>query len=130
MFKAVTRDIAVTVTPRFMPDESDPEANRYVWSYHVLIENDGRLAVQLLSRRWLITDAAGVVQEVEGSGVVGQQPVINPGARFDYTSGCPLSTTSGIMAGHYVMLTELGERFEVTIPAFSLDMPDVARVLN
>lgn len=130
MFSAVTRDIAITVKPSYLPGDSDPEEGRFVWAYRVEIENRGRLAVQLLSRRWLITDAAGLVREVVGPGVVGLQPVIGPGERFDYTSGCPLATPSGIMVGHYVMITELGETFEAEIPAFSLDLPDATRVLN
>ncbi|WP_181699939.1 Co2+/Mg2+ efflux protein ApaG [Chthonobacter albigriseus] len=130
MFRAVTRDIAVSVTPAYLPQESNPDGAHYVWSYHVLIENGGPITVQLLSRRWLITDGHGIRREVAGRGVVGLQPTIRPGGRFEYTSGCPLSTPTGIMVGTYRMVTELGELFDVEIPAFSLDMPDVERVLN
>lgn len=130
MFSASTRGIIVTVTPSYQPGESNPEGNHYVWAYHVVIENGGPVTVQLLSRRWQITDGHGLTREVVGSGVVGLQPIINPGARFDYTSGCPLGTPTGIMVGSYRMVTDLGELFDVQIPAFSLDLPDGRRVLN
>lgn len=130
MFTATTRGIVVSVTPSFQPQESDPAANHYVWAYHVVIENRGPVTVQLLSRRWHITDGHGITREVAGTGVVGLQPIIPPGGRFDYSSGCPLSTSSGIMAGTYRMVTDVGELFDVEIPAFSLDLPDDRRVLN
>lgn len=130
MFSAVTGFIIVTVEPSFLASESDPDERRYVWSYRVVIENRGDRAVQLMSRRWIITDANGVVRTVSGSGVVGQQPMIEPGEAFEYTSGCPLSTPSGIMAGTYQMIDDRGAPLEVVIPAFSLDMPGVGRVIN
>jgi ApaG protein len=94
-----------------------------VWAYKVNIQNRGQDTVQLLNRHWKITDKLGRLQEVRGSGVVGEQPVIKPGESFEYTSGCPLETPSGIMAGTYQMSTAAGERFEIEIPAFSLDSP-------
>jgi ApaG protein len=130
MYDETTRDIRVTVEPTFLDDESSPEDGRYVWSYHVRITNGGRETVQLRDRYWRITDARGRVQEVRGVGVVGEQPILNPGESFTYTSGAPLTTPSGIMAGSYRMETAAGESFEVTIPAFSLDSPHEAVRLN
>lgn len=130
MFSATTNAIEVRVEPEYLPQESDPDENRFVWAYRVTIRNGGRLGVQLLARRWLITDANGLRREVSGRGVVGQQPTIPPGGSFEYTSGCPLTTRSGIMAGSYRMVSETGDVFDVEIPAFSLDMPDGRRVLN
>ncbi len=130
MFHAVTRDIVVTVEPTYLPNDSDPDENRFVWAYHVTIANRGGVGVQLLSREWLITDAHGLRREVSGRGVVGQQPTIPPGGSFEYTSGCPLTTPSGFMVGTYRMVSETGDVFDVDIPAFSLDTPDADRVLN
>ncbi|WP_075214925.1 Co2+/Mg2+ efflux protein ApaG [Mongoliimonas terrestris] len=130
MFRAETRGIVVTVHPDYLPHESNPDELRWVWSYRVEIENRSRTTVQLLSRRWLITDAHGTRREVAGQGVVGEQPIIPPGADYAYTSGCPLPTPSGIMEGTYRMVTDAGELFDVTVPTFSLDLPDIARVLN
>jgi ApaG protein len=130
MYNAVTRQISVTVTPHFIEDQSDPEDNHYVWAYQVNIENAGRETVQLISRYWHITDANGQVQEVRGDGVVGEQPVLRPGESFEYTSGTPLSTPSGIMVGRYQMETKGGEGFEIEIPAFSLDSPYQRTSLN
>ncbi|WEX09073.1 Co2+/Mg2+ efflux protein ApaG [Chelativorans sp. AA-79] len=123
MYRAVTHDIEVSVEPFFLPDHSEPEENRYVWAYQVTIANHSRESVKVLARYWHITDAMGRVQEVRGEGVVGEQPEIEPGNSFRYTSGCPLSTSSGIMVGHYTMETDDGEMLEVDIPAFSLDFP-------
>lgn len=130
MYRSVTRGIQVTVEPVYLEDESSPSENHYFWAYTVEIENQGSETVQLRSRYWRITDAQGRVEEVRGAGVVGEEPVLAPGERFEYTSGCPLSTASGIMAGAYQMESEDGEWFSVDIPAFSLDMPDMPRVLN
>jgi ApaG protein len=130
MFTAITSGIAVVVEPSFLPADSDPAESRYVWAYRVTISNEGPVTVQLLSRRWLITDGNGITREVVGRGVVGQQPTILPGGVFEYTSGCPLTTASGIMVGTYRMVAENGDTFEVAIPAFSLDVPDAGRVLN
>ena len=123
MYARTTHDIKVIVKPEFLDEQSDPDNSRYVWAYHVRIENDGRETVQLMSRHWRITDANGTTQEVQGAGVVGEQPMLKPGTSFEYTSGAPLATPSGFMVGRYHMVSETGERFEVDIPAFSLDCP-------
>lgn len=130
MYTAVTRDIQVTVMPQFVADRSEPEEGRFFWAYTVEITNLGREPVQLTSRHWRITDANGIIEEVRGPGVVGEQPVIQPGESFRYTSGCPLTTASGIMVGCYRMVDAAGEGFEVEIPAFSLDSPFARRTLN
>ncbi|WP_269931075.1 Co2+/Mg2+ efflux protein ApaG [Aminobacter sp. HY435] len=130
MYRAITRDIAVEVEPFYLEERSDPAENHYVWGYRVTIENNSEEFVQLLSRYWNITDGTGRVEEVRGPGVVGDQPELNPGDSYQYTSGCPLSTPSGIMYGRYTMRNEAGEMFDVDIPAFSLDLPNVRRRLN
>jgi ApaG protein len=130
MYRAVTRNIAVSVEPFYLPGRSDPEAERYIWAYRVTIENRSDSSVQLLSRYWHITDGKGRVEEVRGAGVVGEQPLLGPGDSYQYTSGCPLSTPSGIMVGTYTMRDEHGEVFEVDIPAFSLDVPGITRIVN
>ncbi len=131
MYKRTTRDISISVQPTYLGSESAPEKSHYVWAYKVLIENQGNETIQLKTRYWKITDAYGRTQEVHGDGVVGEQPVLNPGERFEYTSGTPLRTPSGIMVGHYSMITPAGNLFDVDIPAFSLDMPyDHTRKLN
>lgn len=130
MFTAVSHEIVVNVEPSYLSEESDPDEHRYVWSYRVVIANHGRRAVQLMTRSWEITDANGLQRAVTGPGVVGQQPIIEPGEAFEYTSGCPLSTPSGIMSGTYHMVDDLGTAFDVTIPAFSLDIPMAVRTLN
>ena len=130
MYKTRTHDIEVTVEPFYLDDQSDPEEARYVWAYHVMIENHGSERVQLISRYWRITDALGHVQEVRGEGVVGEQPVLNPGDSYEYTSGAPLSTPSGVMVGAYSMTTRDGVTFDVDIPAFSLDSPYEERSVN
>jgi ApaG protein len=113
-----------------MPERSSVENSRYFWSYTIVITNAGDQTVQLRTRHWIITDASGQKQEVRGEGVVGEQPVLAPGERFEYTSGVPLSTASGFMTGRYQMVSETGERFEIDVPTFSLDCPDRSRVLN
>ena len=128
--RAVTRGIRVRVVPQFLEEESSPEDGSYVWAYTIDIANEGSETVQLRSRHWRITDANGRLEEVRGPGVIGQTPVLEPGASFRYTSGCPLTTPSGIMVGSYQMTTEAGELINVAIPAFSLDSPHAARSLN
>jgi ApaG protein len=130
MYVAVTRDIRVTALPDFLPDQSDPQRERYVWSYTIEIANLGRTRVQLLSRHWIIIDAFGRREEVEGPGVVGETPVLEPGETYRYASGCPLTTPSGIMHGAYRMVTDSGETFDVEIPTFSLDSPFSNPTLN
>lgn len=124
MYSCTTRSIEVTVKPTYLEEQSAPERGHYVWAYSVRIENHGKRTVQLSHRRWHITDETGRLQTVEGAGVVGEQPILGPGEAFEYTSGTPLSVPSGIMVGTYEMKTEQGERFEVNIPAFSLDCPN------
>ena len=123
MSDGTTQKICVSVEPSYMDDQSIPNENLFVWVYHIVIENNGDKTVQLRHRYWHITDSLGRVQEVHGEGVVGKQPVLQPGEAFRYTSGVHLSAGSGIMAGNYEMETHDGETFQVTIPAFSLDSP-------
>jgi ApaG protein len=130
MYEQETRSIHVAVKPAYLDDQSDPDDRRYVWSYTVTIENRGQEAVQLLSRYWNITDGVGRVQEVTGPGVVGAQPVIAPGEKFQYTSGCPLPTSSGLMTGRYQMKAASGEAFEAEIPAFLLESPYEQRQIH
>jgi ApaG protein len=130
MYSESTRDIFITVRPFYLDDQSSPEEMHFVWAYHVRIENQGPETVQLRNRYWRITDSLGRVQEVRGAGVVGEQPVLKPGEAFEYTSGTPLTTPSGIMVGTYQMQTAGGELFEVKIPAFSLDSPHQTIRLN
>ena len=130
MYQAVTRNIAVTVSSRFLPERSSTEKNRYFWAYTIEIRNRGDTTVQLKTRHWRITDGVGQTQEVRGAGVVGEEPVLEPGAKFEYTSGVPLPTPSGFMAGTYGMVTPDGEHFEIEIPAFSLDGPEAKRTIN
>lgn len=130
MYQAVTRDITVEVEPFYLDDRSEPAEGRYVWAYRITIANNSGEQVRLMSRYWHITDAAGRVEEVRGAGVVGEQPDIGPGDSYQYTSGCPLATPSGIMVGTYTMRLPDGETFEVAIPAFSLDVPGGTRSVN
>ena len=130
MYVAVTRQIEVSVEPFYIAEQSAPDESRYVWGYRVTIANQSDDAVKLLSRYWRITDGAGRVQEVRGPGVVGEQPELGPGDSYQYTSGCPLTTPSGIMVGSYTMLSGSGQIFDVDIPAFSLDLPTGKRTFN
>lgn len=130
VYEARTRDVLVRVIANYLPSQSDPREGRWVWSYTVEIENHSAETVQLVSRRWAITDGQGRVEEVTGRGVVGEQPTLKPGEAFRYTSGCPLPTDSGSMQGDYQMVTDAGELFEVEIPAFSLDLPGARKALN
>ncbi len=123
-YAETTREVCVSVRSFFLADQSRPDESHFVWAYRVRIENRGREAVQLLRRTWKITDARGRTQHVHGAGVVGEQPLLEPGETFEYTSGTPLDTPSGFMAGAYHMIVpSSGENFDVTIPAFSLDSP-------
>jgi len=130
MYSQTTCGIVVTVKPFYLDDQSSPADNHYVWAYRVRIENRGEQTVQLMSRHWIITDAIGRTQEVTGPGVVGEQPVLRPGDGYEYTSGTPLPTPSGIMRGTYEMAGERGETFNIVIPAFSLDSPHDRPSLN
>ena len=130
MFRAETHGISVSVLPVYVDERSAPEENRYFWAYRVTIENRSPATVQLISRYWHIVDAKGKIEEVRGPGVVGEQPVLNPGDTFEYTSGCPLATASGFMRGAYRMVSQGGEEFDVAIPLFALDLPDARPALN
>lgn len=123
-YSATTRDIQVSVRTFFLPDQSKPAEGKFFWAYQIRIENQGAETVQLLRRTWKITDGRGRIQQVHGEGVIGKQPTLGPGQAFEYTSGTPLDTPSGIMQGAYHMTTsDTGEAFDVDIPAFSLDSP-------
>jgi ApaG protein len=125
-YVAETRGVIVRVSVNYLPEQSQPGGGRWFWAYHIRIENEGPLAVQLLTRRWEITDALGVRQIVEGDGVIGEQPIVEVGQAYDYVSGCPLATSSGEMVGSYRMLGEDGFLFDVAIPHFDLRAPVVS----
>lgn len=129
-YRAITDSIEVSVEPYYLDDESKPEEQEFIWAYLVEIHNGGNQPVQLISRYWMITDGLGRLEEVRGDGVVGEQPVIEPGETYEYSSYCPLTTDSGIMAGSYEMERPDGSTFQVEVPAFSLDLPDTIRSLN
>ena len=130
MYSKKTRKINITVNPYFLDDQSEPEEQHFVWAYQVTIDNQGNEKVQLKNRYWKIIDSNGSEQEVKGEGVVGEQPILNPGEKFEYTSGTPLCTPSGFMGGHYEMETKAGKKFEAIIPQFSLDSPFIKNNLN
>lgn len=123
MVTATTRDISVSVETSYLEKQSDPDEQYFVWAYRITIANHSNQTVQLLSRHWKISDGQGRVQEVRGEGVIGEQPILEPGANYTYSSGTPLQTPSGFMHGSYQMQSDDGERFDVDIPAFSLDSP-------
>ena len=128
-YAKTTSGITVRVAPRYLPEQSDENAPRFVWSYHIRLENHSDRTVQLIARHWIITDGDGYTEEVEGDGVVGEQPVIDPGGSFDYVSGCPLQTPSGTMHGSYAMAAA-GELFSIDIPAFALEHPTLRPSVN
>jgi ApaG protein len=130
VYEATTRGIVVRVVTNYLPGQSDPDESRYVWAYMVEIENHGEETVQLVSRKWTITDGLNRTEEVAGPGVVGEQPRLKPRDAFRYTSGCPLSTPSGEMRGAYQMVTDDGDMFEAEVPAFSLHLPGAHRSVN
>jgi len=130
MYQAETQNIEVSVESFYLDDQSSPDESYYVWAYRVQISNNGRKTIQVRNRYWQITDGRGSVQEVHGIGIVGEQPILEPGESFEYTSGTPLSTPSGIMGGKYEVEGPGGELFEVAIPTFSLDSPYEPRQLN
>ena len=129
-YEAETDGVLVRVRPSYLAGQSDPDGGRWVWAYQVEIVNLTTTTVQLMARRWVITDGQGRVEEVRGAGVVGEQPVIKPGDSYSYASGCPLGTPTGSMVGGYYMTDASGRSFEAAIPAFSLDVPGERRVLN
>ena len=130
MYTKTTKSISITVNPYYLEDQSEPDEQHFVWAYQVTINNLGEESVQLKNRFWKIIDSNGIRQEVKGEGVVGEQPVLNPGEKFEYTSGTPLSTSSGFMEGHYEMETKSGNKFDASIPLFSLDSPHTSNKLN
>jgi ApaG protein len=129
-YRAITKGIAVSVIPTYLEAQSSPDSSQYFWAYRVIIQNQGQETVQLLSRHWMITNARGELTEVKGAGVVGEQPVLEPGESYEYASGAPLNTPSGMMGGAYQMKSESGERFDIEIPTFSLDRPNQGVLLN
>ena len=129
-YEARTRDVVVRVKTNYLAEQSDPIESRYVWAYTIEIENHSDETVQLVSRRWRITDGRNKTEEVSGAGVIGEQPRLKPREAFRYTSGCPLTTPSGEMRGAYQMLTDTGEAFEAEVPAFSLHLPGAHRKVN
>ena len=130
MYQETTREICITVEPTFLDDQSEPAQGRFIWSYKITIDNKGGEPVQLVSRHWRITDARGRTREVRGPGVIGEQPTIQPGNSYQYTSGAPLETPSGTMSGTYRMRMSSGESFDVGIPLFVLDSPYEARQVH
>ena len=126
-FAETTRGITVRVSVSFLPEQSEPAKGRWFWAYHIRIENEGQMAAQLMTRHWEITDGRGAKSVVEGDGVVGDQPVVMPGASYDYVSGCPLTTPSGHMLGSFGMVAEDGSTFDVAIPKFLLTAPVTTR---
>ena len=121
-----TLGVTVRVAVNFLPEQSRIEAGKWFWVYHIRIENHSDHTLQLLTRHWRITDGRGVVNVVEGDGVVGEQPVLAPGASHDYVSGCPLTTPHGSMEGHYTLRRDDGEMVRVAVPHFALAAPATA----
>lgn len=124
---AMTRDVVVRVSVSYLPEQSEPARGRWFWAYHIRLENEGDHVVQLLTRHWIITDGRGARHEVRGEGVVGEQPVIEPGKTYDYVSGCPLQTPTGAMEGSFHLIAADGSSFDAKIPRFPLVGPAVAR---
>lgn len=129
-YEAMTEGVIVRVQPVFVEEESSPEDDKFLWAYHIEIENTGERTLQLMTRHWRITDGDGRTQDVVGDGVVGQQPVLRPGGCFEYTSGCPLNTPSGLMQGTYTLHDQDGDSVVVEIPLFALDSPYETRLPN
>jgi ApaG protein len=126
MSETITRGIRIIVRPRYVAEQSDPATQQYLFAYHITIRNEGDETVQLLSRHWVITAGDGKVEEVRGPGVVGYQPMLQPGEEFQYTSGCPLNTPVGTMHGEFNMVVQAsGEAFDARISPFRLAVPGV-----
>ena len=130
MFSKTTNNINVSVKSYYLEEQSEPDEQLYVWAYQVTINNIGQQTVQLKKRYWKITDSNGTNKEVRGAGVIGEQPILRPGEKFEYTSGTPLSTPSGFMEGYYEMETKNGNKFDASIPLFSLDSPYISNQIN
>ena len=122
-YAATTRGITVRVAVNFLPEQSQVDNGHWFWAYHIRLENEGPLPVQLITRHWEITDGRGALHNVDGEGVVGDQPVLAPGASYDYVSGCPLNTPTGVMEGSFQMLAADGMAFDAIIPRFMLSAP-------
>lgn len=129
-YTQTTHAIQVSVLPMYLKNQSKPSENIFVWAYHISIENRGSQTYQLLTRYWKITDAMGRIQEVRGKGVIGEQPILQPGSNFEYTSSVSLNLPSGIMAGSYQMQSPDGDNINVQIPLFSLDAPDAIKTFH
>ncbi len=129
-FEQTTEGIRVLVASAYIDEQSDPDENRYVWAYQVRVENLGKQPVQLLTRRWRITDGSGRAHEVIGDGVVGDKPVLGPGDHYEYSSGTPLRTSTGFMTGIFQMIDGSGRRFAVEVPTFSLDGPESPQAVH
>ncbi len=123
MYSKTTNGITVTVTPYFLDDQSSPKEGHFVWAYQVIIKNSSSKTMKLNHRNWVIIDANGKIMNIQGEGVVGEFPILQPGESFEYTSGTPLKTNNGFMQGFYIMTQNNGEQIKIDIPAFSLDSP-------
>ena len=130
MFSKTTNNINISVKPYYLEEQSEPDEQHFVWAYQVTINNLGKQTVQLKKRFWKIIDSNGAKKEVRGDGVIGEQPVLHPGKKYEYTSGTPLTTPSGFMEGYYEMETTEGNKFDVSIPLFSLDSPYSSNQIN
>ncbi len=129
-YQHTSHGVTVRVEVDYVPQEDNTGDERYLWAYHITMINGSDDTIQLRTRHWTIMDAKGRVQKVDGPGVVGETPVLKPGASYTYSSGCPLSTNSGSMSGYYMFEREDNSQLKVLVPAFSLDLPDIKRVLN
>ena len=129
-YMETTNYISVSVSPEYLHQQSEPSDNRFTWAYHVHIENLGKTTTQVLARHWKITDIKGQSHEIVGDGLVGKQPILKPGEIFQYSSGTPLSTSSGFMSGSFLLVSEGGKLFNAVVPSFSLDGPLPNRSLH
>ena len=129
-YRETTNYISVSVSPEYLYHQSEPSDNHFTWAYHVLIKNSGNVTIQILTRHWKITDIRGKSHEIVGDGLVGKQPVLKPGEVFQYSSGTPLSASSGFMSGSFLLISEKGELFNAVVPSFSLDSPLPNRPLH
>ena len=130
MFSKTTNNINISVKPYYLEEQSEPNEQHFVWAYQITINNVGQQTVQLKNRYWKITDSNGTKKEVRGAGVIGEQPILHPGEKYEYTSGAPLSTPSGFMEGYYEMETKSGNKFSASVPLFSLDSPHTSSQIN
>ena len=130
IYQKTTLGVTITVTPHFLEEQSSDDERLYVWAYIVRIENDSSQEIKLIDRHWEITDDTGFTQMVDGKGVIGEQPIIESGNSYEYASGAPLSTPSGMMVGYYTMKLKDGTFLKVAIPAFSLDSDFMKKILN